>query len=152
MDTVVWIIIAIVVAILLIGAVVFIARQNRTKRRRVEAVRIREQVRDETVKVERREALAEETAARARAARAEAEAKAAEAARLEDRATAHQSGVTAHREELDKQRQYADRLDPSARDDGVHEGKHERVDEVARPAATDQTVEEPTTYTRRDTT
>ncbi len=63
---------------LLLAAVVLIARQSRTKRRRVEAERIREQVREETVKVERREALADETAARARAAKAEAEAKAAE--------------------------------------------------------------------------
>ena len=66
MDTVVWIIIAVVVAIVVIAAVVLIARQSRTKRRRIEAERIREQVREETVKVERREALADETAAGAR--------------------------------------------------------------------------------------
>ncbi len=115
MDNVVWIVIAVVVAILLIAAVVLIARQGRTRKRRVEAERIHERMREDTVKVERREALADETAARARAAKAEAEAKAAEAARLEDRAAAHQSDVASAREELDKQRERADSLDPAAR-------------------------------------
>jgi len=117
MDNVVWIVIAVVVAILLIAAVVLIARQSRTKKRRVEAERIREQVRDGTAKVERREALADETAARARAAKAEAEAKAAEAARLEERAAAHQSGVASSREELNKQSERADSLHPAAHTD-----------------------------------
>ncbi|MFZ0831679.1 MAG: hypothetical protein WAM92_01085 [Mycobacterium sp.] len=115
MDNVVWIVVAVVVALLLIAAVVFAVRQSRTKKRRGQAERIREQVRGETVKVERHEALADETAARARAAKAEAEAKAAEAARLEQRASDHQGRAASSREDLDKQREHADSLDPPGR-------------------------------------
>jgi DNA anti-recombination protein RmuC len=149
MDNVVWMIIAVAVAILLIAAVVFIARQSRTKKRRVEAERIREQVRDETAKLERREALADETAARARAAKAEAEAKAAEAARLEERAAPHQSEVTASREELNKRWEHADRLNPAARtDNGTAEDTWTTA--AGQPAASSR-LDEPTP-TRREAT
>ena len=146
MDNVVWIIIAVVVAILLLAAVVLIARQSRMKRRRVEAERIREQVREETVKVERREALADETAARARAAKAEAEAKAAEAARFEERAAAHQSDITSSREELNKQWERADSLDPAARKTSDN-GTEQMADESARTTEAGET-----TSTRREAT
>lgn len=139
MDNVVWIIIAVMVAILLIAAVVFIARQSRTKKRRVEAESIREKVRDETTKVERREALADQTAARARAAKAEAEAKAAEAARLEERAAAHQSKITSSREELNKQQERADSLDPRGTDENgtrQEQTADAGVDEPTRREAT----------------
>lgn len=117
MEPIVWIIIIAVVAIVLIAAIALLARNNRNRRRTAEAEQLREHAREETTKVERREALADETAARARAATAEAEAKAAEATRLEERATTHQTNVASARQEVDKKWEHADGLDPSARGD-----------------------------------
>ena len=111
-NNTVWIVIAIVVAVLVIIALVLVARRATMRRRAREAEEIREQANLESSKVERREALAAETAAKARAAQAEAEAKAAEAARLQDRASAHQTEVASSREQLNEQFQRADHLDP----------------------------------------
>ena len=141
MNTVVWIIIAVVVAILLIAAVVLLALNGRNRRRRAEAGRIRQQVNEETVKLERREALADETAARARAAKAEAEAKAAEAARLEERAGAHRTEIAGSRDELNKQTERAEQLHPTTREDRVNgeDGQQETVDRTASDARRDAT-------------
>ncbi len=141
MNTTVWIIIAVVVAILLIAAVVLLAVNSRNRQRRAEAAHIREQVTQETVKVERREALADETAARARAAKAEAEAKAAEAARLEQRAATHRNEIAESREELNTQAERADRLHPGAREERVNGDDHpqETVDQATSDARRDAT-------------
>ena len=122
-SNIVWIVIAALVAIAVIAGLVIAA--NRAKRRRAiqEAEGIREQARTDTARVERREALAQETAARARAAEAEAEAKAAEAARLQDRAAAHQSEVATSREQLDEQWKRADTLDPTTRRENEERGE-----------------------------
>jgi membrane protein involved in colicin uptake len=114
-STIVWIVVAVVVALLLIAAIVVMANRRRTRQRHLEAESIRERAREETTGVERREALAAETAAKARAAQAEAEAKAAEAARLQERAGTHRSDAAASRDELDEQYRHADRIDPSVR-------------------------------------
>ena len=113
-NAVVWIVIA-AVAIIVIAALVFAARSRRNQRKHVEAQRIREDITTHTAKVEKREALADETAARARAAEAEAEAKAAEAARLKERAGSHREAVATSREDIEDRRRHADRLDPKTR-------------------------------------
>jgi len=113
-NTVVWIIVAVVAAIVLIALLVFVTSRVRTQRRRVEAERIRKDANEQMAGVEKREALADETAARARAARAEAEAKAAEAARLEDRANTHRGEASETREQLEERMGHADRLDPTS--------------------------------------
>lgn len=113
----VWIVIAAVVAVLVIIALAIAARRATRRRREREAEGIREQAKLETAKVERREALAAETAAKARAAQAEAEAKAAEAARLQDRASTHQTEAASSREQLDEQFKRADSLDPKVKAD-----------------------------------
>jgi flagellar biosynthesis/type III secretory pathway M-ring protein FliF/YscJ len=110
----VWIVTA-VVAVLVIVALVIAARRAARRRREREAEGIRERAQVETAKVERREALAAETAAKARAAQAEAEAKAAEAARLQDRASTHQTEAASSREQLDEQWKRADSLDPTGK-------------------------------------
>ncbi|WP_243858480.1 hypothetical protein [Mycobacterium sp. DL440] len=56
--------------------------------------------------------MAEETEAKARLAAAEADVKAAEAARLQERAGAHTSDAAASREELNKDWERADAIDP----------------------------------------
>jgi hypothetical protein len=124
-NNVVWIVIAVVVALILIGALVWVGRKRQVSRRVAQAEEIREGVRQDHVKVQRREALADETAAKARAAQAEAEAKAAEAARLQENAEKHRTEAAAHREDLDERVQHADSLDPRVTDD-------ERADSVAR--------------------
>jgi biopolymer transport protein ExbB/TolQ len=143
MNTVAWIVVAVVIALLLIAAVVLVAQRGRAKRRRTEAAHIREQAREDAEKVERREALAEETAAQARAARAEADAKAAEAARLESRAAAHQSVIAASHEDVNKRLEHADRLDPDTRKAdktaNQHDAADKRGDETVQTSPPDQT-------------
>lgn len=108
----VWIVVAIIAALIVVAALVWVGRKRQVSRRSAQADEIREDVRQEHVKVQRREALADETAAKARAAQAEAEAKAAEAARLQENAAKYRDQATAHREELDEKWSHADALDP----------------------------------------
>ena len=117
-TAVVWIVAA-VIAVIIIAALVFAARSRRNHRRHIEAERIREDITTHTEKVQKREAIADETAARARAAEAEAQAKAAEAARLKEQAESHRGAVAETREEIEERRRHADRIDPKTqvRDD-----------------------------------
>ncbi|MFP1154805.1 hypothetical protein [Mycobacterium sherrisii] len=121
-----WIVIAVVVALLLIAGVIVAINATRGRRHR-QAEQIREQARLESAKLERREALAQETAAKARAAQAEAEVKAAEAARLQEHAAAHQSEAAASREQLEQQWDRADRIDPKAGKHGRHEADGDKA-------------------------
>ena len=111
-NNVVWIVVAVLVALVVIGLVVFAARKAGNKRRVQQADRIREEVDQESLRVEKRAALLEETEAKARAAKAEADVKAAEAARLADTAATHRNAVTSSREDLAARRDHADELDP----------------------------------------
>ncbi|MGA8547215.1 MAG: hypothetical protein WB785_18435 [Mycobacterium sp.] len=110
-SNIVWVVIAVVVAALLLATLVIVTR----RRRHVKAEGIREHARAETNRVQRREALAEETAAKARAAQAEADVKAAEAARLQERAAMHQSEAATSRQDLDERFKHADSIDPKAK-------------------------------------
>ena len=119
-NTVVLIVVAVVVVIVL-AAVVFAARNKRNQRRHVEAEAMREDITTHIQKVDKRQALADETAAKARAAEAEAEAKAAEAARLKAQADTHHEAVATSREDIEERRMHADRLDPKTRvEDDAH--------------------------------
>jgi flagellar biosynthesis/type III secretory pathway M-ring protein FliF/YscJ len=111
----IWIVIAVAVAVLVIAAVIIAANAAARRRRQRQAEEIREQAKVESTRVDRRQALADETAAKARAAQAEAEAKAAEAARLQERAATHHSDVTTSRERLDEQFRHADSIDPTVK-------------------------------------
>jgi Tfp pilus assembly protein PilE len=71
-STIVAIVIAVVAALLLIAVLAWAVRRRGEYRRRVQAERIRERVDQESVHVQRREAFAEETAAKAHAAQTEA--------------------------------------------------------------------------------
>jgi predicted membrane-bound mannosyltransferase len=140
-NAVVWIVVAVVVVLLLILAAAFLARSARDKKRRAEADHIREVAREESNRVEKREAIAAETEAKARAAAAEAEAKAAEAARLNDRAASHRTEAASSREELESQWERADALDPRRKDDvdaayAAAEKDHLKRDDVHRDELT----------------
>ncbi len=136
-NTVIMIVVAVVVVLLLILGFAFVARSARDKKRRAEADRIRDEAREESNRVEKREAIAAETAAKARAAAAEAEAKAAEAARLSDRAATHREEAASSREHLDSQWQRADSLDPRRKDDADDAYDAAEKDRVKRNELTD---------------
>ncbi len=114
-NTTIFIIVAAVVAILLIAGLTWVARNRRNQQRQVEAGKIRENARQETLLVKQREALAEETAAKARAAQAEADAKAAQASGLQQQAAAHRDEAVTSRDHLNEQWDRADKLDPASR-------------------------------------
>jgi FtsZ-interacting cell division protein ZipA len=150
-NAIVWIVVA-VVAVIVIVALLLAARKRRNQRRHVEAKQIREDLTTHVAKVDKREALADETAARARAAEAEAEAKAAEAARLKDQADSHRGVVAESREEIEERRRHADRIDPKTkvRDDAddSHGVKH---DDAARDSAAQRDAAAQQDAARRDT-
>lgn len=134
MNSTVVIILVAVAAVIVLAALVFAARSKRNQRKHVEAEQMREEITTHAQKVDRRQALADETAAKARAAEAEAEAKAAEAARLKEQASSHHDAVAASREDIEERRKHADMLDPNTRvdDDAVDQKvvDQERADQV----------------------
>jgi hypothetical protein len=97
---------------------------------------MREEINTHTARVDKRQALADETEARARAAAAEAEAKAAEAARLKDRAADHRGVVDSSRQDLEERRRHADHLDPKTRvEDESGDQETAQSDAAQRPDA-----------------
>lgn len=129
-----------VAAVIVLAVLVFVARGKRNQRRHVKAEEMREDITTHLQKVDKRQALADETAAKARAAEAEAEAKAAEASRLKEQAASHHDAVAVSREDIEERRRDADRLDPKTRvdddvdNDAVADQKYveqERADQAA---------------------
>jgi hypothetical protein len=114
-TTVLMIVAAAVVAILLSAGLIWVARNKRPQQRHVEADKIREDARYETLLVNQQEALADETAAKARAAQAEADVNAAQASGLQQRAAVHRGEAVSSRDHLNKQWDRADTLDPASR-------------------------------------
>jgi hypothetical protein len=103
-----------VAAISILIALGWVLVNGRKHNRHLKADQIREQARDETLQVNGREALAEETAAKARAAQADADVKAAQASGLEQQAAAHRREAKTSRDRLDEQWDRADALDPDS--------------------------------------
>lgn len=113
-TSIISIVLVAIVAILLIATIAWVARDKRNQHRHVEADKIREATKDETLQVKQREALADETAAKARAAQAEADVKAAQASGLQQQAAAHRSEAATSRGQLNEQLDRADTMDPAA--------------------------------------
>jgi uncharacterized protein HemX len=126
-STIVWIVVAVIALLVVIAVAAVFARKQRERSRIAKSDQIREQVRQDSVDVERREALARETAARARAAEAEAEAKAAEAERLKSHADKHFNHATDARSDLEERSSHADALDPRVTDDNAADHRGEAV-------------------------
>jgi hypothetical protein len=114
-STIVLTVIVAVAALALIAALVWVARNKRNQHRHVDAEQIRDQAKEETLRVRQREALADETAAKGRAAQAEADVKAAQASGLQQQAAAHRSEAVTSRDQLNEQWDRADKLDPASR-------------------------------------
>jgi Flp pilus assembly protein TadB len=105
-STIVLTVIVAVAALALIAALVWVARNKRNQHRHVDAEQIRDQAKEETLRVRQREALADETAAKARAAQASG---------LQQQAAAHRSEAVTSRDQLNEQWDRADKLDPASR-------------------------------------
>jgi hypothetical protein len=115
-STIIEITVAAVAVIVIVIALGVLARHKRTEHRRVQAGEIRDNAAEQAHEVGRREALADETAARARVAAAEADAKAAYGRGLAHQAEERRSGAATARGEVDEQFQRADTLDPDTRE------------------------------------
>lgn len=124
-QTIVLIAVIAVVAILVVGAIVWIARNKRTEHHRVEAGEIRERATEQSHKVGQREALADETAAKARAAQAEADAKAARATGLQHQAQVRRSDAATSRDEVNEEFDRANKIDPDTRTEDTPRGDNE---------------------------
>jgi uncharacterized protein HemX len=123
-TTVLMIVAAAVVAILLSAGLMWVARNKRPQQRHVEADKIREDARYETLLVNQQEALADETAAKARAAQAEADVNAAQASGLQQQAAVHRGEAVSSRDHLNKQWDLADTLDPASPASDTHAAVH----------------------------
>jgi uncharacterized protein HemX len=104
----------VVAAIAILVTLGWVLVNKRTQDRHAKANEIRDQAKKETLRINRREALAEETAAKARAAQAEADVKATQASGLQQEADSHRSGVATSRDQLKEQWDRADTLDPAS--------------------------------------
>ncbi|MGV8874106.1 MAG: hypothetical protein ACOH2Q_16350, partial [Rhodococcus sp. (in: high G+C Gram-positive bacteria)] len=114
MSTTLWIIVAVVAVVLLIGIAVVVSRKSK-ERKRLEAHGIREEAADQSAIVEERELLARESEAKARRAQAEADVKAAEAEKLAQQAQSHQGVAASSRDEMESQFERANRIDPDVK-------------------------------------
>ena len=113
-SSIVWIVVAVVAAVLLVATIAWVARKKRTEHRRVQAGDIRDKAVEQSHEVGQREALADETAAKARAAQAEAEAMAAHSAGLQHQAQARHTEAATSRSELNREFERADKIDPDS--------------------------------------
>ena len=113
-SSIVWIVVAVVAAVLLVAAIAWVARKRRTEHRRVQAGDIRDKAVEQSHEVGQREALADETAAKARAAQAEAEAMAAHAVGLQHQAQARRTDAATSRSEVNREFERADKIDPDS--------------------------------------
>jgi hypothetical protein len=129
-STIIEIAVAAVAVFAILLALGVVVRHKRAEHRRVQAGEIREAAADQAHTVGRREALADETAARARVAAAEADAKSAHARGLAHQAEERRSGAATARGEVDEQLQRADTLDPDTHEPDT-DGDARREDSAA---------------------
>ena len=125
-----------VAIILILVALGWVVVNKRQRRRHVKADEIRDQAKEETLRINRREARAEETAAKARAAQAEADVKAAQASGLQHEADSHRSGVATSRDQSARRA-----VGPRGHDgSGLTDTRHA---EVRRPQGTPEPITAP---------
>src|ERR1700684_1732379 len=130
-TTILIIVVAAVAAILLIAGLTWVARNKRGQRRHVEADKIREDARHETLLVKQQEALADETAAKARAAQAEADVNAAQASGLQQQAAVTRSKAASSRDHLTKKGDPAATLDPASPASDTRSAAHDEPQPTA---------------------
>jgi hypothetical protein len=136
-QTIIEIILAAVVVIAVLIALGVVARHKRAEQRRVQAGEIRDDAAERAHTVGRREALADETAARARAAEAEADAQSARARGLAHQAEERRTAAATARSEVNQQFQRADTLDPDIQEDHALRERSAAADGVPPTRRTD---------------
>ena len=130
-TTVLIIVVAAFAAILLIAGLTWVARNKRNQQRHVDADKIREDARHETLLVNQQEALADETAAKARAAQAAADVNAAQASGLQQQAAVHRGEAVTSRDHLNEQWDRADTLDPASQASDTRSAAHDEPQPTA---------------------
>jgi hypothetical protein len=113
-NTIVLIAVAALAALVLAGMVAGVAYKTRTIQRHVNGETFRDQAEEDTLRLRRQQALADEYAARAHAAQVEIDIKTIRACRLQRQADVHRSEAAASRDQLTEQRDRADNFDGSA--------------------------------------
>ena len=99
-NTTVLIVVTAMAALMLAGMVVGVAYKTRTRQRNIKGETVRDQAEEDVLRLRRREALADEYAARAHAAQVEIEIKTIRACRLQQQPTVHRSEAAASRDRL----------------------------------------------------
>src|ERR1700677_132400 len=97
-TSIVLIVVVAIAAIVLIAAIAWVARNKRNQHRHIEADKIREAAKEETLQEKQREA----------------DVKAAQASGLQQQAAAHRSGAATSRDQLNEQWDRADKMDPAS--------------------------------------
>lgn len=117
MDSLIWVILAVVVVLVLIGILVSRSRKQRKATHRADAQELRTRAAEHDRDVRERGADAAEADAQARRARAEADERAARAERLEVEAERRGERLSDVEATRDEQLRRADELDPDVRTD-----------------------------------
>ena len=103
-NTAVLIIVAALAALVLAGLLAVVVCKTRTQQRHGRGATIRDQAEEDALRLRRREALADESAARAHAAQVEVDIKTVRADRLQQQATAYRSEAVTSRDQLNELR------------------------------------------------
>lgn len=114
-NTIVLIVVAATAMLVLAGMIAGVAYKARTTQRRVNGETLRDQADEGAQRLRRRQALADEYAARAHAAQVEIETKTIRARGLQQQASAHLSEAASFREQLNGQTDSADKFGAAAR-------------------------------------
>ncbi|MGO4258498.1 hypothetical protein [Marmoricola sp. RAF53] len=119
MDTVIWVLLAVIVAVFVIAGLVALSRAATTRKQdrdRARAAELREEAGTHQTTIRRHQAEADAAEARAREVRAEADRKDAESRKLEADYEERRTTLTEHVKERDEALRRADELDPDVDD------------------------------------
>jgi hypothetical protein len=116
-STIIWIIVAVIVVIAIIGLVMSRSRGRRVEVQRAKAAEIRQEAAEHDQHLREREASATEAQAQSELARAEAQRRQVEAERLEAQARERSVDAESVRRERDERMRLADLHDPDVRTD-----------------------------------
>ena len=109
-NTTVLIVVAAMAALLFAGMYTGVAFKTRTQQRHGKGATIRDQAEQNARQIRYQEALADEFAVKAYAARVEVDIKTARVCRLQRQEAVHRSEAAACRDQLNEQRNHADKL------------------------------------------
>ena len=113
-NTTVLIIVTAMAALVLVGALALVVSKTRTKRRTIDGTTFRDHLEEDALRLRRQEELADEFDARAHAAQVEIDIKTVRACSLQQQATVHRSEAATARDQLNEQRDSADKSSAAA--------------------------------------